>query len=82
MISPVDESIEDICTEDFYKTELDFLEEAFPNLDIYSQCCSFHPRDTMSERDKAFFKDGMTDKFSEAVSRLNLLFSKFTFYDY
>ena len=34
----------------------------------------------MAERDKMFFKDGMTDKFSEAVSRLNLLFSKFTFY--
>ena len=66
----------------FYKTELDFLEEAFPNLDIYSQCSSFDHQDTMAERDKAFFKDGMTDKFSEAVSRLNFIFSKFTFYDY
>ena len=82
MISPLDESIEDICMEVFYKTELDFLEETFPNLDIYSQCSSFDPRDTMAERDKVFFKDGMTDKFSEAVSRLNLIFSKFTFYDY
>ena len=36
----------------------------------------------MAERDKPIFKDGMTDKFSEAVSRLNLLFSKFKFYDY
>ena len=36
----------------------------------------------MADRDKAFFKDGMTDKFSEAVSRLNLIFSKFTFYYY
>ena len=36
----------------------------------------------MAERDKVFFKDGTTDKFSEAVSRLNLIFSKFTFYDY
>ena len=36
----------------------------------------------MVERDIAFFKDGMTDKFSEAVSRLNLIFSKFTFYYY
>ena len=26
----------------------------------------------MAERDKMFFKDGITDKFSEAVSRLNL----------
>ena len=82
MISPVHESIEDISTEVFHKTELDFLEEIFPNLDIYSQCSSFDPRDTMVERDKPFFKDGITDKFSEAVSRLNLLFSKFKFYDY
>ena len=43
MISPLDESIEDICTDVFYKMELDFLEEAFPNLDIYSQCSSFDP---------------------------------------
>ena len=43
MISPVHESIEDISTEVFYKTELEFLEEAFPNLDIYSQCSSFDP---------------------------------------
>ena len=83
MISPLDESIEDICTEVFfYKMELDFLEESFLNLDIYSQCSSFDPRDTMAERDKAFFKEGMTDQFSEAVSRLNLIFSQFTFYDY
>ena len=82
MISPVHESIEDISTEVFYKTELEFLEEAFPNLDIYSQCSSFDPRDTMAERDKPFFKDGITDKFSEAVSRLNLLFCKFKFYNY
>ena len=82
MISPLDKSTEDICTEVFYKMELDFLEEAFPNLDIYSQCSSFDPQDTMVERDKVFFKDGMTGKFSEAVSRLNLIFSKFTFSDY
>ena len=36
----------------------------------------------MAERDKPFFKDGITDKFSEAVSRLNLLFCKFKFYNY
>ena len=85
MISPLDKSIEDICMEVFIKRSWFFLEEAFPNLDIYSQCSSFDSRDTMVERDKAFFKDGMTDKFSEAVSRLNLIFSKhakFTFYDY
>ena len=82
MISPVHKSIEDISTEVFYKMELEFLEEAFPNLDIYSQCSSFDPRDTMAERDKPFFKDGITDQFSEAVSRLNLLFCKFKFYNY
>ena len=36
----------------------------------------------MVERDKVFFKDGMTDKFSEELCKLNLLFSKFKFYDY
>ena len=65
----------------FIRRSLEFLEEAFPNLDIYSQCSSFDPRDTMAERDKLFFKDGITDQFSEAVSRLNLLFCKFKFYN-
>ena len=81
MISPVHKSIVDVSTEVFHKTDLDFLEEAFPNLDIYSERSSFDPQDTMAEKDKPFFKDGTTDKFSEVVSTLNLLFSKFKFYN-
>ena len=79
MISPVHEAVVEVSTEAFTKMNLDFLEEAFPNLDIYSKCSSFDPTDTMAEKGKPFFKDGINDKFTEAVSTQNILLYKFNF---
>ena len=41
------------------KTDLEELEEAFPNLDIYSQCSSYDPGPSMAARRDSFFKDGI-----------------------
>ena len=50
MISPVHEMIVKVSTEAFHKKDLDVLEEAFPNLDIYSQCSSLTKRYDGRER--------------------------------
>ena len=68
MLSPVHERVFDVSTEPVHKEELEFLEEAFLKLDIYSQCSSFNPTDIMAEKDKPFFKDGINELFTEAVS--------------
>ena len=60
------EEFQKISTEDLCIRELEELDEAFPNLDIYSQCSSYDPTESMAE--KPFFKDGIKDHFTEAVS--------------
>ena len=68
MLSPVDERVVDVYTKPVHKEDLEFLEEGFLNLEIYSQCSSFDPRNTMAEKDKPFFKDAINELFIEGVS--------------
>ena len=68
MLSPVHERVLEVSTKPVHKEDFEFLEEAFPNLDIYSQCSSFDPTDIMAEKDKPFFKDAINELFMEAVS--------------
>ena len=72
------EEFQKFSTEDLCTTELEELDEAFPNLDIYSQCSSYSPTESMAE--KLFFNDGINDHFTEAVS-INISLPTNFFYD-
>ena len=61
------EHIVKFSSADFNKN-LEELEEDFPHLDIYSQCSSYDPTVSMAADKKPFFKDGITELFTEGVS--------------
>ena len=64
------EDIVEFARVDFNKKVevLEELEEDFPHLDIYSQCSSYYPTSSMAAANKPFFKDGITEQFTEGVS--------------
>ena len=78
------EDIVEFSTVDFTKNakNMEELEEDFPHLDIYSQCSSYNPTDSMAAANKAFFKDGITEEFTEDVSTklMQSIFLEISFY--
>ena len=61
------EDIVEFSTVDFNKN-VEELEEDFPHLDIYNQCSSYNPTSSMAAANKPFFKDSITEQFTEGVS--------------